>query len=232
MTSPLIQVAIGCISCQIMTTEVQVTTREAALNLLLKKGESSARDLAFSVGVSVQAMRRHLRSLEVEGFVESTLISLGPGRPSNLWQLTIKGRNFFNDGTERFALDLMGLIEANLAPEKVEGLLNQQALEKASSYRHKIGEGDISERLAKLVELRNQEGYLADYQVAENGMSWFLNEFTCSISGIAEKYHSVCDQELQLIRYTFPDCKVERVQWRIEFGHSCGFEITPLKLNE
>jgi DeoR family suf operon transcriptional repressor len=37
----------------------------------------------------------------------------------------------------------------------------------------------------------------------------------------------VCDQELQLIRSTFPDCQVERVHWRLEQGHSCGFRLSP-----
>jgi DeoR family suf operon transcriptional repressor len=45
---------------------------------------------------------------------------------------------------------------------------------------------------------------------------------------IAEQFPCVCDQELQLIRHTFPDCQVERVHWRLEAGHSCGFRLTPL----
>jgi DeoR family suf operon transcriptional repressor len=30
-----------------------------------------------------------------------------------------------------------------------------------------------------------------------------------------------------LIRNTVPDCEVERVHWRLEGGHACGFRITP-----
>ncbi len=45
---------------------------------------------------------------------------------------------------------------------------------------------------------------------------------------IAEEFPAVCDQELLLIRRTVPDCLVERVHWRLEGGHACGFRITPL----
>jgi len=54
-----------------------------------------------------------------------------------------------------------------------------------------------------------------------------LSEFHCSVQRIAEEYPALCDQELQLIRHTFPDCRVERVHWRLEKGHSCGFRISP-----
>jgi DeoR family suf operon transcriptional repressor len=45
---------------------------------------------------------------------------------------------------------------------------------------------------------------------------------------IAEAFPVICDQELQLIQQTFPDCQVERVQWRLEAGHACGFRLIPL----
>jgi DeoR family suf operon transcriptional repressor len=49
---------------------------------------------------------------------------------------------------------------------------------------------------------------------------------------IAEEFPMVCDQELQLMRHTFPDCQVERIHWRLEEGHSCGFRITPHQPSE
>ncbi len=216
-----------------MTFEVEeeVTTRQATLKFLLKHGESSASNLAAFIGVSVQVMRRHLRSLEEAGFVEAKSISFGPGRPSNLWQLTTQGQNRFHDGSERFALDLLRSIEATLSSETIEVLLKNQALEKATDYRKQIGEGSIKQRLEKLVELRNKDGYLAECELLKDGAGWHLKQFTCSISGIAEKYHSVCDQELEFISHIFPDCRVTRVQWRLEFGHSCGFQIVPIELD-
>ena len=72
-----------------MTSEVHETTREATLTLLLKHGESSASALASSLGVSVQAMRRRLRGLQDACLVKSSQFSRGPGRPSNVWEVTL-----------------------------------------------------------------------------------------------------------------------------------------------
>ena len=96
----------------------------------------------------------------------------------------------------------------------------------------KIGNGDLKDRLERLIELRGSEGYLAECKLTSDGVGWHINEFHCSIRRIAEEYPVVCDQELKMMRLIFPDCKVERVQWRIEFGHSCGFHLQPTNINE
>ena len=210
-----------------MTAEVQATTREATLSLLLRQGENSAGNLAALIGISVQAMRRHLRSLENDGLVESRSTAEGPGRPSNLWQLTNQGHNCFNNGigSEQFALDIMAAIETNMSKENMAEMLSLQTIEKAISYRRKIGTGSLNVRLQKLIELRKQEGYLSELNLSSDGSSWYLNAFHCSIISIAEEHPIVCDQELQLIRSIFPDCEINRVQWRLENGHSCGFQV-------
>ncbi|QNG27374.1 iron-sulfur cluster biosynthesis transcriptional regulator SufR [Synechococcus sp. HK01-R] len=210
-----------------MGAHAQAPTRETTLTLLLRQGQVSAADLAGQLGISVQAMRRHLRSLEDDGLVESKPMTAGPGRPSNIWRLTALGHQHFPDGSESFALGLLNSMAATLSPEAMASLLSQQALEKASRYRQRVGSGPLRERIATLAELRRQEGYVTELEPDPDGHGWCLSEFHCSVQRIAEEYPVVCDQELQLIRHTFPDCQVERVHWRLEKGHSCGFRITP-----
>ena len=210
-----------------MGAQAQAPTRETTLTLLLRQGETSAATLAETLGISVQAMRRHLRSLEDDELVEASPTPAGPGRPSNLWRLTSKGHQHFPDGSENFALGLLESMAATLSPEVMADLLRQQAIEKATLYRKQLGNAPLEERVRALVNLRLQEGYVSDMQPAPTGPGWCVSEFHCSVQRIAEEYPAVCDQELQLIRHTFPDCLVERVHWRLESGHSCGFSIAP-----
>jgi DeoR family transcriptional regulator, suf operon transcriptional repressor len=205
-----------------------VSTRQSALALLLRQGEATASDLADRLDVSVQAMRRHLRGLEEEGLVASSPAAEGPGRPSNRWHLTAAGRGQFTDGGQQFALGLLASIAGNLPAETVEQLMAQQALQTAASYRTLIGEGPLSERIERLVDLRRREGYVAECSQDQDKQAWLFSEFHCSVMRIAEQFPCVCDQELQLIRSTFPDCQVDRVHWRLEQGHSCGFRLCPI----
>ena len=210
-----------------MGAQAQAPTRETTLTLLLRQGETSATSLAETLGISVQAMRRHLRSLEDDELVEASPTTAGPGRPSNLWRLTSKGHQHFPDGSENFALGLLESMAATLSPEVMADLLRHQALDKATLYRKQLGNAPLEERVRALVNLRLKEGYVSDMQPAPTGAGWCISEFHCSVQRIAEEYPAVCDQELQLIRHTFPDCLVERVHWRLESGHSCGFSIAP-----
>jgi DeoR family suf operon transcriptional repressor len=205
----------------------QAPTREAALTLMLRQGEATAAQLARDLSVSVQVMRRHLRSLEEEGLVEASPAPEGPGRPSNRWRLTSAGRRQFPNGSEDFALGLLGSMAASLPSDMVEQLLQRQASEQASDYRRQIGEGSLQQRLERLVELRRGEGYVAEYRANPDGDGWVISEFHCSVMKIAEQFPCVCDQELQLIRHTFPDCQVERVHWLLDGGHACGFLLQP-----
>ena len=210
-----------------MGAQAQAPTRETTLTLLLRQGETSAAKLAETLGISVQAMRRHLRSLEDDELVEASPTSAGPGRPSNLWRLTHKGHQHFPDGSENFALGLLESMAATLSPEVMADLLRQQALDKATLYRKQLGNAPLEERVRALVNLRLKDGYVSYMHPAPTGAGWCISEFHCSVQRIAEEYPAVCDQELQLIRHTFPDCLVERVHWRLESGHSCGFSIAP-----
>jgi DeoR family suf operon transcriptional repressor len=219
---------------------VDTPTRESALALLLREGDCTAGALAARLRVSVQVMRRHLRSLEDDGLVESSPAAEGPGRPSNRWRLTEAGRQRFPDGSEHFALGLLQSMSATLPAETVRQLLQLQAMEKAGEYRRLIGAGALRQRLERLVELRRREGYVAECHPDPEAPApsaaplpgceeaWLMSEFHCSVMRIAEEFPMVCDQELQLLRHTFPDCQVERVHWRLEEGHSCGFRLTPL----
>jgi DeoR family suf operon transcriptional repressor len=201
-------------------------TRDLALALLLRLGEATAAELANQLMVSVQATRRHLRSLEEDGLVEASPAPEGPGRPSNRWRLSDCGRDRFPQGGEDFALGLLHSMAASLPPDQVQALMREQAEQKAGDYRRRIGDGPLQQRLERLVELRRKEGFVAELlHDPEQEDAWIISEFHCSVMRIAMEFPMVCDQELQLIRSTFPECEVERVHWRLEQGHSCGFRL-------
>tara|TARA_B100001175_G_C19094478_1_gene442108 strand:- start:7 stop:372 length:366 start_codon:yes stop_codon:yes gene_type:complete len=120
-------------------------------------------------------------------------------------------------------------MRAALPEETVRELLNRQAETKAIHYRDHLGAEPLPQRLERLAELRREEGYATYCDPDDDGRSWRLQELTCSVQRIAEEFPAVCDQELLLIRRTIPDCSVERVHWRLEGGHACGFRITPLE---
>jgi len=213
-------------SFHVMSSESAPSTRDAALTILLRSGQATAGTMANQLGISVQVMRRHLRSWEKEGLVQSSCNTVvGPGRPSNLWQLTAQGRGRFPDGSEQFARGLLHTLSTHLGPEQLQSLLGRQAVDQAQLYRSLLEDHPLEQRLKYLVELRRQEGYVADYQLSEDQRSWLIRAFHCSVVRIAEQFPMICSQELELYRCIFPDCHVERFQWVQDGGHYCGFRL-------
>src|SRR6202521_3269999 len=71
------------------------STRMEVLELLRRKGRSSAESIATDLGVTPNAVRQHLTNLERDGFVVSHPVRSGRGRPSLLFSLTERADSVF-----------------------------------------------------------------------------------------------------------------------------------------
>jgi DeoR family suf operon transcriptional repressor len=91
-----------------------------------------------------------------------------------------------------------------------------------------LGNGSLAQRVAKLVELRQQEGYMAELHLpesAEERSQFILAEHNCAISEVAESYPSICGHELEMFAAVLPDCTIERTHWINDGEHRCGYLI-------
>lgn len=208
-----------------MTTTKQTSTKQDILNYLLKHGQTKAQQLAQALTITTQATRRHLKDLEAEGLIEYQSVQLGMGRPQHLYQLSRRGRELFPHSYGEFAVSFLDTLAETVGKEQVSVVLRKQWERKAQEYRHRIGNGTLSERMAKLVELRQQEGYMAELHPVKTSTKLIFTEHNCAISEVAESYPSVCGHELEMFAAILPDCNVERTQWINNGEHRCGYLI-------
>ena len=204
------------------------STKQNILQELLKLGQASASELAKSLAISSQAIRRHLGELETEGLIIHAAIQKGMGRPQHYYELSQQGRSLFPHRYGEFAVDFLDTLAETVGKEKITNVLEKQWQKKAQAYRDRIGGGTINERVAKLVKLRQEEGYMAELHqtTAENNkLEFIFAEYNCAISEVAESYPSVCGHELEMFSAILPDCTVERTHWINEGEHRCGYLI-------
>ncbi|ASC74253.1 hypothetical protein XM38_052280 [Halomicronema hongdechloris C2206] len=216
-----------------MTSLQHPSTKEDILRYLLKQGEATAQVLADQLGVSSQAIRRHLKDLELDGLIEHRAIQEGMGRPNYVYQLSRKGRDHFPDQYDEFALSLLDTLAETVGQEQVGTILRKQWTRKAKDYRQQVGSGSLEERVSRLVELRKNEGYMAEWHRLEPedqpGASprFVIAEYNCAISHIAESFPTVCGHELEMFEVALPDCSVTRTHWLANGEHRCGYMIEP-----
>jgi DeoR family suf operon transcriptional repressor len=214
-----------------MTATQNPSTKEDILNHLLKRGQATAHELAEQFEISPQAVRRHLKDLEDEGLIQHQAVQVGMGRPQHTYELSPKGRERFPAHYDTFALSLLDTLAETVGKDQVRDILRMQWQRKADEYRQKVGSGSLQERVAKLVELRKAEGYMAEWHPVEPQESgsaatqFIVTEYNCAISQIAETFPSVCGNELEMFALALQDCKVERTHWLVNGEHRCGYLV-------
>ena len=223
-----------------MTTTQQPSTKQDILQYLLKQAQSTAQELAEALEVTPQAIRRHLKDLEAEGLIEYKSTQVGMGRPQHVYHLSRKGRvsvaarlaHRFPNRYEEFAVSLLDALTETLGQEQASSILRKQWERKARAYRDRVGTGSVAERVAKLVEIRQSEGYMAQWYALkpsqlDNSVAdqFILKELNCAISNVAESFPTVCGHELEMFAAVLPDCTVERTHWINDGEHQCGYLI-------
>lgn len=210
-----------------MTISETRSTKQDILDYLLKYGQAKAIQLAESLHISPQAVRRHLKDLESEGLIAHRAQQEGMGRPNYFYELSKAGRNKFPNRYSDFAVSFLDVMVETAGKDQVEEILRKQWQKKAADYRDRLGQGSLLDRLAQLVDLRKEEGYMAEVTPAEqHGKEGFLlMEHHCAIAEVAESFPVVCGNELEMFESILPDCTVERTQWINEGEHQCGYII-------
>jgi DeoR family transcriptional regulator, suf operon transcriptional repressor len=215
-----------------MIAEQQNSTKQDILEYLLKHGQAIAQGLATALDISPQAVRRHLKDLQAEGLILYQSVSAGTGRPQHIYHLSPKGREKFPNQYDRFVLSFLDTLVDNLGYEQAGEILQQHWQKKSIDYREKLGGGKLIDRVAKLVELRRQEGYMADYHPVEGQNDKFiLTEHNCAISQVATSFPAVCGHELEMFAAALEDCQVDRTHWLVDGEHQCGYLISTLTNN-
>ena len=215
-----------------MTSLQPVSTKDDILQYLLKQGEASAQSMAETLGVSTQAIRRHLKDLTAEALIEHRTVQVGMGRPNYLYQLSRKGRDRFPAQYDDFAISLLDTLADTVGKDQMRTILQKQWERKAKEYQERVGQGPIEERVERLVNLRKAEGYMAEWHPVEpdselciTGPCYIITEYNCAISQIAEQFPSVCGHELEMFQMALSDCSVQRTHWLVQGEHRCGYLV-------
>ena len=211
-----------------MITTGLPSTKQTILQYLLKQGQATAKQLAQALNITPQAIRRHLSELETEKLIQYESVQQGMGRPQHLYQISSEGRDRLNPHRYgEFAVDFLDALAETAGEEQVGKVLEKQWQRKAAAYRDRLGKGSLKQRVAKLVQLRQEEGYMAELhqRPQQQQHQFILVEHNCAISEVAESYPSVCGHELEMFAAVLPDCTVERTHWINDGEHRCGYLI-------
>lgn len=209
-------------------TQETARTRRAIVQLLKQEGRLDAETFASHLGITAMAVRQHLYALQDEQLVTYQEESRPMGRPAKLWQLTAAADRFFPDGYAELTLSLLNSVKQAFGEAGLDHLLEIRSQQQFDSYNQQMkGKRSLKQRLNKLVEIRTNEGYMAEVQTQVDG-TFLLIENHCPICAAATACTGFCAKELEIFQAILGDkTEIQRVEHIIAGERRCAYQIIP-----
>ena len=204
-----------------------VTTRSDLLLLLRKRPGLTVTELAGFLSLTGMGVRRHLDALAAEGLVETAPCQKkARGRPPTGWRLTPAGMELFPRRYDTLALEILEDVAEQIDARAVDSAFARRTDKLTADYQRALaGSAGLEDRVAGLARLRDEAGYLAEWQQDDDG-TLVLTENNCAVHRVAQQYPVVCAMELTLIRRVLgPEIEVIRVSHTMAGDAVCSYRI-------
>ena len=192
--------------------------------LLKTRGNMSTKALAETLGISVPAVRQHLKAQDE--FVEMDQQRQGVGRPAQIWRLAPAAQSRFPDTHAELTVRLIESIEHSLGVAALEAVIADRFTATLHNYQGKLaGLTTLAGKLKRLAQIRSDEGYMAE--LVRDGGRWLLLENHCPICAAATRCQGFCRNELLLFQNLLGDSvEVERIEYLLDGGERCVYAIS------
>ncbi len=197
----------------------------AQIVLEIKRSQPvTAKSLSAVFGVSTNAIRRHLKELELDGSVVYVREQRGMGAPVYVYRLTPRGEALFPNRYEGALKDLLQHIEEKAGRGEISVLFADQFRARADQLKTELADQPVEARLQRLVRILTEEGYMAEWDSRDGAIR--LAEHNCAIRAVAERYPEVCAAERRFLTEVLAS-QVERRTHITEGSNACEYAITP-----
>ena len=184
----------------------------------------TVKELSVAFDVSANAVRRHLKELELDGSVHYGREQRGMGAPAYVYRLTAQGEGLFPNRYEEALKGLLQHIEERAGRGEISRLFLDQFRERAERLKTELADQPVEARLQRLVRMLSEEGYMAEWNSRDGAIR--LAEHNCAIRSVAERYPEVCAAERRFLTEVLA-AQVERRTHITEGSNACEYSITP-----
>ena len=174
------------------------TTRGRVL-ALLRRGEMTADELAEALGLTDNAVRAHLATLERDGFVQprGERRDGRVGKPATLYQVSPEAEPLFSRAYLPLLTTLLAALGERLTAGELGGLLADVGDRLAVDVGH--ASGDLSQRVQAASQLLNQLGGLSSVEEVEAGARYLIQSRGCPVGVAVKERPEVCEAIVALL---------------------------------
>ena len=192
--------------------------------LEIKKSQPiTAKELGLRFGISANAVRRHLRELEVEGLVRFGRERQAMGAPSFAYTLTDAGQAQFPNGYRDALTELLDRVAAREGREAVVEMFEERYAQLTRRLQAELEIAPREERLTVLARELSEAGYMAEWRGSEG--SFRLAEHNCAMKAVVQRYPEICAVEEKFLRNVL-SAHVQREAHIVSGCNACEYAIS------
>ena len=198
------------------------STRGKIVSALRRRHAASAFDLAAEFGLSTNAVRQQLLTLERDGYVEEKAVKRGPTKPTLEYSLTPSAETLFPQHYDRMLNAVLRQVKDTFGPSGVNAVMTGMSKRAVEKFKSRITANDARGRATELAEVLRGEGVEAD--VIDLDVTIQLREHNCPYSKTVGEHPEVCSIIHTVLHETVAS-ETRQVESIATGGDACRFEI-------
>lgn len=194
-------------------------------NILLELKRShqlTARELANRLALSLNAVRHHLKELEVSSLIQYERRHRGVGAPAFAYTLTRSGDAIFPRRYEATLTELLDHVVAREGREAAVAVLEARYSALTRRLQDELAQATPAERMAAVAQLLSEDGYMAEGSASSQGGT--LIEHNCAIQSVAERFPEICAAEARFLAAVL-GAQVDRQEHILSGCSACEYRV-------
>jgi predicted ArsR family transcriptional regulator len=164
------------------------STTRGRIVLLLRRSAHTIEELTQLLGVTRNAVREHLATLERDGLVHRSGVRRGDGKPAHLYVLTPEAAELFPRGYAPVLHVLLDTAAGRLTPEFLGALVQEAGRRLAGAWP--APQAGLRDRAAASAELLNELGGLAEAREVDGAL--VIQGWSCPLNRVVAVHPELC----------------------------------------
>ena len=195
------------------------------LEHLKRRGSSTIPVIAADLGLNVETVRTHLRSLGSDGFVaRSGRRRSGRGRPEIVHDLTEAGEELFPNRESDVLHDLTRYLEDRGQRRVIVDFFEERVERRRAAALARVEGLEGDDRLDEVARILSEEGFMAEVRTDREGRR-VLRLCHCPMRGLVEVTKAPCRTELGFVRELLGE-RLARISYIPSGDAACSYAIS------
>jgi predicted ArsR family transcriptional regulator len=157
---------------------------------LLRRASRTVDELARALGLTDNAVRAHLATLERDGLVRQEGLRRGAGKPAYAYDLTPAAERLFPSAYGPLLDQLLAVLAERLPSDQVEAILRQTGRRLAATAPPAPPAADLRARVERALALLDSLGGLAELEEREG--KYVIQGYRCPLAAVVPDHPAAC----------------------------------------